>query len=98
MAKRSILMSRRYAGWLTAAYLAKFLDLSDHGPLDITLLESPEIGIIGVGEGTFPTTAPRSSSSASTKAVHPAHLGDVQAGHSITDWVRTPSPPDRVIS
>nr|WP_242182802.1 tryptophan halogenase family protein [Sphingomonas sp. CARO-RG-8B-R24-01] len=39
------------AGWLTAAYLAKALGPS----IRITLLESPEIGIIGVGEGTFPT-------------------------------------------
>ena len=39
------------AGWLTAAYLAKSL-----GPaVSITLLEAPEIGIVGVGEGTFPT-------------------------------------------
>lgn len=39
------------AGWLTAAYLAR--SGADH--LQITVLESPEIGIIGVGEGTFPT-------------------------------------------
>jgi tryptophan halogenase len=39
------------AGWLTAAYLAKALGPS----VGITLLESPDIGIIGVGEGTFPT-------------------------------------------
>ncbi|MEG3181341.1 tryptophan halogenase family protein [Sphingomonas sp. LT1P40] len=39
------------AGWLTAAYLAR--SGADH--LHVTLLESPEIGIIGVGEGTFPT-------------------------------------------
>lgn len=41
------------AGWLTAAYLARFLG---HRPgVTITLLEAPEIGVIGVGEGTFPT-------------------------------------------
>lgn len=39
------------AGWLTAAYLAKALGPS----VRITLLESAGIGIIGVGEGTFPT-------------------------------------------
>ncbi len=43
------------AGWLTAAYLARYLGISEGGPLSVTLLESPEIGIIGVGEGTFPT-------------------------------------------
>jgi len=39
------------AGWLTAAYLAKSLGAA----VGITLLESPEIGTVGVGEGTFPT-------------------------------------------
>ncbi|MEP9358050.1 tryptophan halogenase family protein [Sphingomonas sp. KR3-1] len=43
------------AGWLTAAYLARFLDLADQAQIEITLLESPELGIIGVGEGAFPT-------------------------------------------
>ena len=43
------------AGWLSAAYLAKALALLDNPHLKITLLESPDIGIIGVGEGTFPT-------------------------------------------
>ena len=43
------------AGWLSAAYLAKALALADNPHLSITLLESPDIGIIGVGEGTFPT-------------------------------------------
>src|ERR1700709_66378 len=54
--KRSIFIVRGgTAGWLTAAYLARFLEISDNRRLEITLLESPEIGIIGVGEGTFPT-------------------------------------------
>ena len=39
------------AGWLAAAYLARALGPS----AAITVLESPDIGIIGVGEGTFPT-------------------------------------------
>ncbi len=43
------------AGWLTAAYLAKALGLLDNPHLTITLVESRDIGIIGVGEGTFPT-------------------------------------------
>ncbi|WP_315764197.1 tryptophan halogenase family protein [Sphingomonas sp. Y38-1Y] len=39
------------SGWLTAAYLARAFE----GRVSITLLESPGIGIIGVGEGAFPT-------------------------------------------
>jgi len=39
------------AGWIAAAYLARVFE----GRVAVTLLESPEIGIIGVGEGAFPT-------------------------------------------
>jgi hypothetical protein len=43
------------AGWLTAAVIAaEHRSVSDAG-LRVTLLESPDIGAIGVGEGTWPT-------------------------------------------
>ena len=42
-------------GWLTAAYLARRLGSLRPDGVRITLIESSEIGIIGVGEGTFPT-------------------------------------------
>lgn len=54
--RRSILIvGGGTAGWLTACYLAKYFDLARHPSLDITLVESPDIGIVGVGEGAFPT-------------------------------------------
>jgi tryptophan halogenase len=46
------------AGWLTACYLQKALGAradGQGGAPTITVIESPDIGIIGVGEGTFPT-------------------------------------------
>jgi tryptophan 7-halogenase len=43
------------AGWLTAALLAKRLGADKPNGVRVTLIESSEIGTIGVGEGTFPT-------------------------------------------
>ncbi len=43
------------AGWLSAARLAAWSRVEGNPPLDITLVESPDIPTIGVGEGTWPT-------------------------------------------
>jgi tryptophan halogenase len=43
------------AGWLTACFLAKRLAAQEAYGVQVTLVESPEIGILGVGEGTFPS-------------------------------------------
>lgn len=43
------------AGWITAGFLAKRHALSSANPLTVTLIESPTIPSIGVGEGTWPS-------------------------------------------
>lgn len=43
------------AGWLTACMLAAHADPAVAQPLRVTLVESPDIPTIGVGEGTWPT-------------------------------------------
>ncbi|MGE4071343.1 MAG: tryptophan halogenase family protein [Lysobacterales bacterium] len=43
------------AGWLTAAVLAAEHGRAAGGGLQVSLLESPEVPPIGVGEGTWPT-------------------------------------------
>lgn len=53
--RRILIVGGGTAGWLTAAYLAKALRLGERSHLELTVLESPDIGVIGVGEGTFPT-------------------------------------------
>lgn len=51
--KEIIIFGGGTSGWLAAAYLVKNLT----SPIKITLIESTEIGAIGVGEGTQPATA-----------------------------------------
>ncbi|MGQ3093254.1 MAG: tryptophan halogenase family protein [Roseateles sp.] len=53
--RRIVVLGGGSAGWLTAATLAA--ELGGDGPdaLRITLIESPDVPSIGVGEGTWPT-------------------------------------------
>ena len=53
--RRIVVLGGGSAGWLTAATLAA--ELGGQGPdaLQITLIESPDLPSIGVGEGTWPT-------------------------------------------
>ena len=44
------------AGWLAAAFLVRFMNLRNkQNPIKITLIESPNVPTIGVGEATVPT-------------------------------------------
>jgi tryptophan 7-halogenase len=43
------------AGWMSAAYLQKRLSQATRRSVSITVVESPEIDIIGVGEATIPS-------------------------------------------
>jgi len=55
MSKRILIVGGGTAGWLTAGYLAKRLGADLPGGVSIRLVESRDIGVLGVGEGTFPT-------------------------------------------
>jgi glycine/D-amino acid oxidase-like deaminating enzyme len=95
--RRSILIvGGGTAGWLTAAYLARSLGLPDNDHVEITLLESSDIGIIGVGEGTFPTIR----ETLKFLGIEEAHFiretaATFKQGIRFTDWVRTPRAGER---
>ncbi len=55
MSKRVLIIGGGTAGWITAGYLAQRLAADLPGGAQVTVVESPAIGILGVGEGTFPT-------------------------------------------
>ncbi|MFT5758267.1 MAG: tryptophan halogenase [Alteromonadaceae bacterium] len=53
--KHVIVVGGGTAGWLTAANLAKKFNSVDAQAIQVTLIESPDIPTVGVGEGTWPT-------------------------------------------
>lgn len=53
--RRVVVVGGGTAGWLTAGIIAATSRAERSEPLEVTLVESPGIPIIGVGEGTWPT-------------------------------------------
>jgi len=54
--KAVVIVGGGTAGWLTAGIIAaRYQSRMKAGGLSVTLIESPDIKIIGVGEGTWPT-------------------------------------------
>ena len=84
------------AGWLTACYLQKALGARSADParaagVTITVIESPDIGIIGVGEGTFPTIR----TTLTTLGIDEARFlresnATFKQGIRFDDWARAP--------
>jgi tryptophan halogenase len=77
------------AGWLTAAYLARVL--GGPGGVTITLVESSDIGILGVGEGTFPSIRGALSAIGIGEArFMRACNASFKQGVKFVNWVRPP--------
>jgi tryptophan halogenase len=55
MVKRLVIVGGGSAGWLTAGVIAAEHRAKEGTGLEVTLLESPDVSPIGVGEGTWPT-------------------------------------------
>ena len=79
------------AGWLTAAVLARRFESGLMGRTRVTLIESPDIAAIGVGEGAFPTLR----STLRDLGVDEADFmrrasATFKQGVRFNNWVRTP--------
>jgi len=81
------------AGWVTAAFLARQLGTA-RGGVQIALVESREIGIIGVGEGTFPSIKGTLAAIGIDEARFlRGSLGTFKQGIRFEHWVRPPGTP-----
>jgi hypothetical protein len=55
--KRIVIVGGGTAGWLSAAYLNRVLQHQRRQAVEIVVIASEEVGVIGVGEATVPTLA-----------------------------------------
>jgi tryptophan halogenase len=84
------------AGWLTACYLARTLNASAAGSIQVELVESPNIAALGVGEGTFPSLRGTLAAIGLDERRFLVGAGATfKHGVHFVDWVRPPDAPGR---
>ena len=92
--KRILIVGGGTAGWLTANYLARVLNAASQQSVQIRLVESADIGILGVGEGTFPSIRGTLSAIGLDEARFlRGATATFKQGIKFIDWVRPPGTP-----
>jgi len=82
------------AGWITAAFLARALAGDADAGVRITLVESSDIGIIGVGEATFPSIkGTLAAIGIDERRFLRESNGTFKQGITFAHWVRPPGSP-----
>ncbi|WP_347304643.1 tryptophan halogenase family protein (plasmid) [Croceibacterium sp. TMG7-5b_MA50] len=94
MRKKVLIVGGGTAGWLTAGYLARRLGADLPGGVELHLVESAEIGTIGVGEGTFPTIRRTLATIGIGEAELVSRCGaSFKQGAKFTHWRHAPGDP-----
>jgi len=94
MLKKILVVGGGTAGWLTANYLARTLNAAAPGAVQIQLVESADIGILGVGEGTFPSIRGTLAAIGIDEARFlRGATATFKQGIRFVDWVRAPGTP-----
>ena len=89
--RRILIVGGGTAGWLTANYLARTLNVASQQSVSIQLVESADIGILGVGEGTFPSIRGTLSAIGLDEARFlRGATATFKQGIKFVDWVRAP--------
>ncbi|WP_243042962.1 tryptophan halogenase family protein [Dyella sedimenti] len=84
------------AGWLAACYLAKALNAADPRSVQVHLVESPDIGLLGVGEATFPSIrGTLSAIGLDERRFLVGATATYKQGIHYRHWVRPPGTPGR---
>ena len=84
--KNVVIVGGGTAGWMTASLMAKVLNKT----LNITLVESDKIGIIGVGEATIPPIVQFNNAiGLDEKEFLKATKGTIKLGIEFNSWYHT---------
>ena len=94
--KNVLIVGGGTAGWLTAGFLARTLGSGGSAGVAITVVESTDIGIIGVGEGTFPSIRGTLSALGIDEATFVRECSATfKQGIQFVEWVRGPGAPGK---
>lgn len=98
MVRQVVIVGGGTAGWMTAAYLGRMLSADMPGGVSIRLIESEEIGAIGVGEGTFPSIRKTLQRLGMDEASLVAKAGGTfKQGVQFVNWRHGPQTPDEYL-
>lgn len=91
--RRIVIVGGGTAGWLTAAYLVRTLGRPGPTAVQVTVVESPDVPIIGVGEGSFPTLRTTLQAIGVTEAEFCKGAdGTFKQGVRFSGWAGRPTP------